>query len=131
MPVDPGRHLTKPGPGIGDDEHRHAALPCGLPAGRVGEHGDRPGRHRVLAELGTVVLAAGQCRVQVAGADPARVVGYTADQQRATGPGEGIGAGPGHDDPEQRGKAGQGPPLRAEGTQIRRHAQRLSLFTLR
>ena len=78
-----------------------------------------------------MVLAAGQCRVQVAGADPARVVGYTADQQRATGPGEGIGAGPGHDDPEQRGKAGQGPPLRAEGTQIRRHAQRLSLFTLR
>jgi len=37
----------------------------------------------------------------------------------------------GHDDTQQRSEAGEGPPVRAEGTRIRRHAQRLPLFTLR
>jgi len=41
--VDPGCHLAEPGPGVGNDKDGHAAVPRGLPAGRVGEHGNRPG----------------------------------------------------------------------------------------
>ena len=58
--------------GIGDHEHRQPAPPGARSRPRrVGEDGHGAGRGRVRAELGAVVLAAGQRRVQVAGPDPA------------------------------------------------------------
>ena len=132
MPVHPVRHLAQPGTGVGDHEHRQPAPPGGGPAARVGEdgHGTDPGR--VLAEIGPVVMAAGQGRVQVAGPDAARVVGDAGHHQRAAGPGQRVQPrpGPAMTTPSSPASSASGWPG-ACWTQIREHGQRLPLITVR
>ena len=81
------------------------------------------------------MVGAGQRRVQVAGQDPAGVVGDAGHGQRAAGPaqrvlaGRGRRSGLGH--AEQFGEPGQRAALDAGWAQIRKHGQRLPLITAR
>ena len=128
MPVHPVRHLAQPGPGVGDHEYRQPAPPGGCPAARIGEDGHGAGLGRVRAEIGPVVMAAGQGRVQVAGPDAARVVGDAGHGD--AGQGQGV-AGPAQPHAEQFGEFSQRPALDAGWTQIRKHGPRLPLITVR
>ncbi len=71
VPVDPGCDLAQPGARVGDHEDGQAAVPGQALAVRVGEHGHRPGLGRSVTEMGAMMLAARQGRVQIAGPDPA------------------------------------------------------------
>ena len=65
--VDPAGDVAEPVPRRGHHEHRHAGAGRPVPAGLVGEDGDRPGRDGLVAVGGAVGALAGQGRVQVTG----------------------------------------------------------------
>ncbi len=123
--VHKGRDLAEPGSRIRHDKCRQAGRRCAAASRGVGQHCRRPSRGCGGGELGAVLPAAWQRHVQIAGKDPARVMGHPRKQAL----GRPARANRADRHAQQIGKLAQRPGLDAAGTHGYGHAERLPGIT--